>query len=320
MRGNRLATARRVRIIPWRLLATLLVGVAVAPACPAAGAFELTQVAQGIYVHHGVNQDYTKANHGGIANVGFIVGNKCVAVIDPGGSLWEGKQLREAIGRTTKVPICYVIYSHIHPDHVLGGRAFVRDHPEFIAHFRADQAILNNQEYFAQHFLAPIGEKVKGDPIVVPTKLVKSTLDLDLGGRVLTLTAYPPAHTDTDLTIYDHKTQTLWVADLLFVNRVPALDGDLKGWLSVIKELKKVKAARAIPGHGPVSVPWPSALNAEQHYLEMLLHQTRALIAKGGTLEEALDKVCASQKGKWLLFDEYNKRNVTKAFTQLEWE
>ena len=313
-------TARRAPIMPWHLLLVLFFGVMAARTSLAAGTFELTEVAQGIYVHHGVNQDYTRANHGGIANVGFIVGDKCVAVIDPGGSLWEGNQLREAIGRTTKLPICYVIYSHIHPDHVLGGRAFVRDHPVFVAHARAGQAILNNQKYFAEHFLAPIGEKVKGDPIVVPTELVKDTLDLDLGNRILTLKAYPPAHTDTDLTVYDHKTQTLWVADLLFVNRVPALDGNLKGWLAVIKKLRKVKAARAIPGHGPVSVAWPSAMNAEQHYLEMLLHQTRELIAKGGTLEEALDKVCASQKGKWLLFDEYNKRNVTKAFTELEWE
>lgn len=42
-----------------------------------------------------------------------------------------------------------------------------------------------------------------------------------------------------------------------------------------------MEAARVIPGHGPVSAPWPEALAAEQRYLQTLVDEIRALIARG---------------------------------------
>jgi hypothetical protein len=49
--------------------------------------FPLTEVAPGIYVHQGLHEDYSQNNHGDIANLSFIVGSRCVAVLDSGGSL-----------------------------------------------------------------------------------------------------------------------------------------------------------------------------------------------------------------------------------------
>ena len=64
---------------------------------------------------------------------------------------------------------------------------------------------------------------------MTPTSLVSTRLDLDLGGRHLMLRALGPAHTDNDLTIMDDKTRTLWLSDLLFVDRLPVVDGSLLG-------------------------------------------------------------------------------------------
>src|SRR5690606_33874598 len=77
----------------------------------------MQEVAAGIFVHQGVHEDATPAIHGAIANVGFIVGAKCVAVIDTGGSYAQGRALRTAISRHTSLPVCYVINTHVHPDH-----------------------------------------------------------------------------------------------------------------------------------------------------------------------------------------------------------
>ena len=46
----------------------------------------------------------------------------------------------------------------------------------------------------------------------------------------------------------------------------------------------------------------------------------RALIAAGGTLEQAVASVGRAEAGHWRLFDFYHPRNVTAAFTELEWE
>ena len=54
----------------------------------------VTEIAPGIFVHNGVQQDASPANDGEIANIGFVIGNNAVAVIDPGGSDHEGIMLR----------------------------------------------------------------------------------------------------------------------------------------------------------------------------------------------------------------------------------
>jgi len=75
-----------------------------------------------------------------------------------------------------------------------------------------------------------------------------------------------------------------------------------------------------IPGHGKVSTKWPEAIMAEKNYLAILLDQTRESIAKGMFLDEAIAIVGQKEKGKWLLYDQVHGRNVTRAFSELEWE
>ena len=85
--------------------------------------FNITQVAQGNYLHKGVHVSIDDINHDDIANIGFIVGDKCIAVIDTGGSVDIGLQLFEKIKSISDKPICYVINTHVHFDHMLGNKA-----------------------------------------------------------------------------------------------------------------------------------------------------------------------------------------------------
>ncbi len=132
--------------------------------------------------------------------------------------------------------------------------------------------------------------------------------------------AHGPAHTDTDLTIFDEKTRTFWLADLLFVDRIPVIDGSLLGWLDELRQVTAIPAARAVPGHGPVSAPWPQAAAPERRYLEAVARDTRAAIKAGIDIADAYHHVAQSERGRWLLFDDYNPRNVTASYKELEWE
>jgi glyoxylase-like metal-dependent hydrolase (beta-lactamase superfamily II) len=149
--------------------------------------------------------------------------------------------------------------------------------------------------------------------------LIKDHGEIDLGGRVLEVTAHGIAHTDCDLTLLDRQTGTLLLSDLLFVERVPSLDGSLKGWLSELAKLKSVAAKRAVPGHGPTSVDWPSASRDLERYLGTLERETRQAIAKGVDIGQAAETVALSERNKWKLFDDYNGHNVTRAYKELEW-
>jgi quinoprotein relay system zinc metallohydrolase 2 len=301
-----------------RLLTTLIVLLL----CAAANAGPLTMVeaAPGVYVHHGVHEELDAGYHGDICNIGFIVGKNGVAVIDSGGSLAIGQQLRDAIRKVTDLPILYVINTHVHPDHIFGNAAFIADKPTYVGHYKLADAMERRREIYMRNNAAWLGKDAEGSEMVKPTQAVQSTLELDIGERSLLLTANPTAHTNTDLTVLDRSTATLWSGDLLFIERTPSIDGDIKGWLEVIGKLREYQPKTIIPGHGPVPANWKEALENEQRYLETLLNDVRASIKKGEPMERAMDTAAASERDRWVLFGTVNRRNVNIIYPALEWE
>ena len=277
-------------------------------------------VAPGIHVHQGIHQLPDRHNHGEIANIGFVVGNRCIAVIDSGGSPEQGKALKQTIEATTATPICYVINTHVHPDHIYGNLAFKQPGVQFVGHHKLQQAMAMRAPYYTEKAASDLGFALSPEHFVPPDIPVKDSLELDLGGRTLRLTAHPTAHTDNDLSIFDTKTQTLWLGDLLFMGHIPVVDGSLNGWLGEIEKLRALPARQVIPGHGPVTAAWPLALVGEESYLRRLQTDIRAAIKRGKTLEQTMDEVGQSLRPDWQLFDDFHKRNVATSFAELEWE
>lgn len=283
------------------------------------------QVAPGIYVHSGLQQDWLPSNGGDIANIGFIVGERCVAVVDTGGNVDIGQRLRVSIQRVTPLPVCWVINTHMHPDHVLGNVAFTAasagaSAPVFVASAKLPRALSAREPYMLHSLERDFHEALGHESIIYPSVTVTDTRELDLGGRSLKLQAWPTAHTDNDLTVYDSRTKTLFLGDLLFVGHLPVVDGSLRGWLAVMKDLRSLDVATAIPGHGQVSREWPAALEKQQSYLTALLLETRAAIKRKMTIQQAVDTVAVEAAKPWLLVDVFHRRNVTAAYAELEWE
>jgi quinoprotein relay system zinc metallohydrolase 2 len=286
---------------------------------PEAAPLHLDEVAPGLFMRPGLDEDASARNDNAIANIGFVVGRRAVAVFDPGGSRADGERLRAAIVARTRLPIRYVVMSHVHPDHLFGAGAFERDRPEFVGHARLPRALSQRADYYRKRLVAVLGAERAGTA-VMPTRLVQGRMELDLGGRVLELTAHEVGHSDNDLTVLDRVSGTLLASDLLFVRRVPSLDGSLRGWLEQLEELKQVAARRAVPGHGPTGVDWPQGSADLGRYLGTLLRETREALRKGIPIEEAVNVVGLSERDRWRLFDDYHGGNVTQAFKELEWE
>lgn len=298
----------------------ILLGLVVNQIGYAVPVLTVSEVAPGIFLHLSDHHWPDRHNHGEIANIGFIVGEKCVAVVDSGGSPRQGIALRNAIKQTTDKPVCYVINTHVHPDHIYGNSAFKESGVRFVGHHKLARAMATR----APHYLSKADElldiRVTADNIIPPDLQVKDTMTINLGNRELILTAHPTAHTDNDLSVYDKNTNTMWLADLLFLEHIPVIDGSIKGWLTELEKLEKEEYQLVIPGHGQLVKDWPAAMQPEKTYLTKLAGEIREAIKQGKTLEYAVDHIGLWAKDQWQLFEQFHRKNVTIAFAELEWE
>ncbi len=310
---NLMITMSMLAILSWGLNARV-VHASESPS------FAVKNVSEGVYVHFGAHLDIDSGYQGDICNTSFVVGSKGVAVIDTGGSLKVGNQLREAIRKVTPLPVLYVINTHVHPDHIYGNAAFVADKPQFVGHEKLAGAMHARHDQYDRLNAKFLHDDAKGSEQIMPTLMVKTTLELDLGDRKLVLTAHPQAHTNTDISVVDSKTNTLFTGDLLFIERTPVVEADVKGLIAELEKFKAMKHAQVVPGHGPNTTDGVTAINNAQRYLSQLLSDIRANIKQNQGMEKAMDTAAASEKDKWVLFDIANRRNVNTIYPALEWE
>ncbi len=281
----------------------------------------VAEIAPGVFVHQGIHALFDPQNQGNISNAGFVIGNDAVAVIDTGGSAIVGAELKAAIRSVTERPIRYVINTHMHPDHIFGNAPFTADNPAFVAHHKMERGLLARQDRYMSRNKDLLGDAAfEGIKIILPTQGIAAKTTLDLGGRTLELDPQKIAHTDNDLTVRDTQTGTVFLGDLLFSGHVPTIDGSIRGWLSVLDDLAQQPANRIVPGHGPASMGWPDAAVPLNHYLNQLASDVRILIKDGKTISDAMATAGQSEKSAWELFDDYNARNASAAFAELEWE
>ncbi|MGE0484377.1 MAG: quinoprotein relay system zinc metallohydrolase 2 [Gammaproteobacteria bacterium] len=310
----------QIRPGPYAVLAALGLFIASAVASAGEEAFPLDEIASGVYFHPGQMADLDSPARGDSANLGVVVGTRCAAVIDSGGSLATGRALAAAVAARTSRPVCYVINTHVHFDHVLGNAAFVGDGTRFVGQQGLAEAMAANREYFAEQFSAELDGAGGAARVIGPDDLVETRMELDLGERTLLLTAVARAHSTTDLTVLDVASDTLFTGDLVFRERLPVLDGSLLDWLAWLDGAMQEAHARVVPGHGPVDLHWPEGARPLQRYLVALRDDTRAAVAAGDLLEDAKASVAVGPRGEWILTERAHGLNVSRAYRELEWE
>ena len=171
----------------------------------------------------------------------FVVTKDGVIATDPVayGRPTGGQQYVDEIKKVTDKPIKYLIYSHVHFDHIAGGKAF-KD-----AGARVDRA---------KNATARL--KVLKDPhTVMPDELIGDKKTIKLGGTTLELSYLGLNHSDSTLVMRLPKEKIVFIVDTIPVGAFPG-----RGFIDIYpleteEFIKKVIAMdwdRMIPGHpGP---------------------------------------------------------------------
>jgi len=277
---------------------------------------EFVEVANGVFVFEGEIEEIFNSKNARVSNITFIVGSKAVAVIDTGSSFSQGKLVRAAIRKETQLPIKYIINTHVHLDHIFGNQAFVEDEPEFIAHKNYVSELAAKGPYYLSRMQAKLFD---GSKIVNANRLITQEDTIDLGERLLRVLPVKRAHTSHDLMVMDVTTSVLVTGDLIFVDHCPVIDGSLTGWLTVLKEIEELDFSLLVPGHGPVQGN-KLAIAKMTAYLSRLRDSVRTAIDQQLDLGVASETLLSNEARQWSLFEEFHKRNVIAAYTELEWE
>ena len=286
-----------------------------------ANSFNISEVEKNIFLHYGIHEDSSIKNQGDIANIGFIVGKKSVLIIDTGGTLEIAKNLLKTVKNKTSLPISHVVITHGHPDHYLGSEIFRVSNIQFIGHENLKRSINMNFNFYKTLQASSIEDQSILDikPVFPDLEIKKNqTISVDLGDREVKIRAWESGHTDSDLSVYDVKSKILWTENI-FVNRIPSVRASILGWKKNLEITSKMDINKIIPGHGKITTK-DEALLPMLSYFRRMIKEIRTLHDMGINIETAQKEVAKDNKENWLLFNDYHISNVTKAYSELEWE
>ncbi len=277
----------------------------------------------GLFVHFGKHEDSNQKNLGDIANISYLVGKNSVMVVDTGSSPVIGRKIIDAIKKKTKKPISYVVITHAHPDHFLGLSSFAKEKTikKIIGHEKLGRSLILNFDFYVNQLFESTKDKsLKEAFLVLPNETVKSgeKINIDLGNRMIEIKAWRSGHTDNDLSVYDKKNKTI-LTENVFVHRTPSIVASIVGWKATLEEMLEMDFKFIIPGHGEIKEK-EEAILPMLNYFNALISKVRKFHSENKDLDYVIKNTLTENKFNWLLYEEYHQRNVSRVFSELEWE
>jgi glyoxylase-like metal-dependent hydrolase (beta-lactamase superfamily II) len=188
-------------------------------------------------------------------NVGYVVGDKAILVIDTGLGPRNGAAVYEVAKKLGGAKALYLVTTHVHPEHDLGAQAF----PDTIKLIRSTDQVKDIAEFGLQ--LAEVfakrsainAELLKDASFRKADITFERDYDLDLGGVHAKLTAMGANHTAGDTIIWIDSDRVLFSGDLA-MRAQPAFaspHSSLRHWMASLDQLEALKPAIIVPSHGP---------------------------------------------------------------------
>jgi len=232
-----------------------------------------------------------------VPNVGYVIGDKAILVIDTGLGPRNGAAVYEVAKKLGGDKQIYLVTTHVHPEHDLGAQAF----PATIKLIRSNDQVkdiakfgLQLAEVFAKR--SAINAELLKDANFRKADITFATDDdVDLGGVRARLTAMGPNHTAGDTIIWIDADRVLFSGDLA-MRAQPAFaspHSSLKHWMGSLDRLEALKPAIIVPSHGP-NGDGIAFIAGYRTYLTEVRERTAAEKHAGHSADEAVTAVTAA--------------------------
>ncbi len=217
--------------------------------------YETKKIAEHTWFIPGPLEGPNPKNRGFMNNPAFVITEKSVIVLDPGGTVETGRAVLKRIRQQTKNPITHVFNTHVHGDHWLGNQAFVEANKDvkIYAHPKMIELATDGE---AQVWIDMMMDRTKGASketiATIPTEALKDQQEIKIDNITIKAHLNEKAHTLTDAMYEIVEDKVLITGDNAFNNRAPRLDdGSYIGNMAVLDKALKLPIEIVIPGHGP---------------------------------------------------------------------
>jgi len=231
-------------------------------------------------------------------NIVVLTGRDGKVLVDAG-ITGSRLQMTEALANLSDDPIKHLINTHWHFDHTDGNEWLHSVGAEITAHENTRKHLAATTRVEDWNFTFPAAPAG-----ALPTKLFNSEQTLHLNGATLALTYYPPAHTDSDISVYFTDADIIDVADTFWNGHFPFIDYSTGGSFDGMIRAAEANVAGVtdktivIPGHGPIGNK--SQLIEFRDMLVSVRDKVSTLKKEGKSLEEVVAaKPTADYDAKW---------------------
>jgi glyoxylase-like metal-dependent hydrolase (beta-lactamase superfamily II) len=227
-----------------------------APPAPTVDPTALKEIAPGVYV-------ITDRRVPLVPNIGIILGNDAVLVVDTGMGPANGQKVLDSAKKLAGGKPLILTLTHFHPEHGFGAQVFKGVARIHYNRAQRDELAAKGEGYLGMFktFGPGVAEALEGTNLVEPDDVYEGALaSIDLGGRTVELRTWGLAHTGGDQVVWLPKERILFAGDLAEERIFPIFpwfppnDADIDGarWARVLGELIAWNPAIVVPGHGDI--------------------------------------------------------------------
>jgi glyoxylase-like metal-dependent hydrolase (beta-lactamase superfamily II) len=283
---------------------------------------EPVQLTDRVYYFYGSIEGRSPINLGMNNNVGFVVTDTGVLMVDSGPSYQVAEMIAKGVASVTEQPITHVINLGSQDHRWLGNGWFLEHGAEIIALERTAETQARYGESHVNRSIRTLGEEAMAgtEPVTTPAPIDADHHQMEIGGVAFELIYVADAHFPGDIMLHLPGEDVVFTGDFVYTERLLGIQPESNpfGKLENFRKLEELNPGIVVPGHG-AATDMATARRDAGDYLEVVIREVQAGIDQWETLDETVERIADLPQFQHLLhYDAWHRANVNRTYLFLE--